>query len=159
MKKVCVIFSLIFLLLSCGENKLYELDLEKFPSMDFDESVKYFETSDKPILIYFNGFGCVNCRKFEKNLEEGVGLEKIKLKYDFINLHTDDRTRLPESEWFESIWHGTVKTKGMVNAEIQMKKIQIGNFPYLAIMDKVGKITKFEYAYGMNIKEFLEIED
>lgn len=150
-------FSLIFLLVSCGqEKKNYELDLEKFPSMNFEESVKSFENSDKPILVYFNAFGGVNCRRFEKSLEEGIGLEKIKLKYNFINLHLDDRTELPEPEWFE--YKGrTVDRIGGVNIIIQTEKLQTGSQPYLAIMNKEGDVVKSAPGYKLDVKEFLEL--
>lgn len=159
MKQICLLFISIFLLLSCGEEKEnYELDLESFPSMDFEEAVKSFEESDKPILVYFNAFGGVNCRRFEKTLKEGVGLEKIKLKYNFINLHLDDRTRLPDTEWFKYRKH-ILKTKGAINQMIQTEKLQTGSQPYLAIMNKEGDVVKSAPGYGLNIKEFLELED
>lgn len=155
-----MIFSLIFLLLSCGEEKIdHNTDWENFPSMNFEESVKTFDKSNKPILVLFNAIGCLNCRRFEKILKTEVGLKKIKDRYNFINLYLNDREKLPESEWFESSWFGTIKRKGGVNAEIQMEKLQSGDFPALAIMNKSGEIIKSEYAYGLNVKEFLELED
>jgi len=160
MKKVCIIiFSLIFLFASCEEEKKdYELDLENFPSMDFEESMKAFEKSDKPILVYFNGFGCVNCRKLDKILTEEIGLDKIKSKYNFISLLLDDREKLSEDEKFE--WNGRMlKTKGAINQMIQIEKLQSGSQPTFAIMNKGGKVIKSGFSYGMDIKEFLELED
>ena len=163
MKKVYVIFSLIFFLQSCGEEKKsYELDLENFPSMNFEVSVKSFEKSDKPILVYFKAFGCVNCRKLDKFLTNEIGLDKIKSKYNLISLYLDDREKLPKSEWFKSPWgsgSSKIKTKGGINQVVQFETLRTGTQPDFAIIDKKGKVVKSDFYYGMNIKEFLEIED
>jgi thioredoxin-related protein len=159
MKKVCVIFSLIFLLISCGEEKInHNTDWENFPSMDFEKSMRTFEESDKPVLVLFNAIGCLNCRRFERVLKREVGLEKIKSKYNLINLYLDDKTKLSESECFEHRGR-TIKRRGQVNVIIQTEKLQTGSQPYLAVMNKEGEIIKQKSGFKYNIKEFLEIED
>ena len=158
MENLLLLFCVFLLFSSCGEKRSNELDLEEFPSMNFEESVKFFKKSDKLILIYFNGFGCVNCRKFDRTLADEVRLEEIKSKYNFINLHLDDREKLPEAEWFEYRKH-TVKTRGGVNQMIQTEKLQTGSQPYLAIMNKEGEIIKYKSGFKYNVKEFLELED
>ncbi|MGK0365667.1 MAG: thiol-disulfide isomerase/thioredoxin [Saprospiraceae bacterium] len=125
--------------------KNYECDLENFPLMDFEESVKAFEKSDKPILVYFSGFGCVNCRKLDEILRDEVGLDKIKSKYNLISLYLDDRMKLPEFEWFEAPWgsgSSKIKTKGGVNQVVQFEKLRTGTQPDFVIMNKGNKVTK-----------------
>ena len=50
---------------------------------DYDIAMKYAQTVDKPVLIDFSGYGCVNCREMEATVFEDDAIKKM-LKEDFI---------------------------------------------------------------------------
>ncbi|TLP79802.1 protein-disulfide reductase DsbD family protein [Maribacter sp. ACAM166] len=68
---------------------------------DFDAGLAYAKEVNKPILLDFTGWACVNCRKMEENVwSDAEVFPIIKNKYVLISLYTDDREELPESEKF-----------------------------------------------------------
>lgn len=68
---------------------------------DFEEGVAYAKKVNKPILLDFTGWACVNCRKMEENVWSEPDIFPL-LNEDFvlISLYIDDRKELPEEEQF-----------------------------------------------------------
>ncbi|MGO4920961.1 protein-disulfide reductase DsbD family protein [Maribacter spongiicola] len=68
---------------------------------DFNEGLAYAKEVDKPILLDFTGWACVNCRKMEENVwSDAEVFPIIKDNYVLISLYTDDREELPSAEQF-----------------------------------------------------------
>lgn len=68
---------------------------------DFETGLAYAKKVNKPILLDFTGWACVNCRKMEENVWSDPEVYPIiKDNYVLISLYTDDREELPEAEKF-----------------------------------------------------------
>ncbi len=68
---------------------------------DFDTGLAYAKKVDKPILLDFTGWACVNCRKMEENVWSDAEVYPIiNENYVLISLYTDDRKELPAAEQF-----------------------------------------------------------
>lgn len=68
---------------------------------DFYEGLAYAKEVNKPILLDFTGWACVNCRKMEENVwSDSEVFPIIKNNYVLISLYTDDREDLPDAEKF-----------------------------------------------------------
>lgn len=68
---------------------------------DFDTGLAYAKENNKPILLDFTGWACVNCRKMEENVwSEPDVYEILNNDYVLISLYVDDRKELPEEEQF-----------------------------------------------------------
>ncbi|MDO1514482.1 cytochrome c biogenesis protein CcdA [Maribacter confluentis] len=68
---------------------------------DFESGLAYAKEVNKPILLDFTGWACVNCRKMEENVwSDGEIYPLLKNEFVLISLYTDDRKELPESEKF-----------------------------------------------------------
>ncbi|WP_150451618.1 protein-disulfide reductase DsbD family protein [Arenibacter lacus] len=68
---------------------------------DFDEGVAYAKEVNKPILLDFTGWACVNCRKMEEHVWSEPDIYPIlKDEYVLISLYIDDRKKLPTEEQF-----------------------------------------------------------
>ncbi|MCM4166449.1 Thiol:disulfide interchange protein DsbD [Arenibacter antarcticus] len=68
---------------------------------DFDKGVAHAKKVNKPILLDFTGWACVNCRKMEENVwSEPDIFPIINEEYVLISLYIDDRKELPENEQF-----------------------------------------------------------
>tara|TARA_R110002050_G_scaffold77928_5_gene166374 strand:+ start:4621 stop:6585 length:1965 start_codon:yes stop_codon:yes gene_type:complete len=68
---------------------------------DFEEGLAFAKEVNKPILLDFTGWACVNCRKMEENVwSDPEVFPIIKNNYVLISLYTDDREELPEYEQF-----------------------------------------------------------
>lgn len=79
---------------------------------DFEEGVAHAKAVNKPILLDFTGWACVNCRKMEENVWSEPDIYPIlKNDYVLISLYIDDRKELPDEEQFDFKYaSGRVKT-------------------------------------------------
>lgn len=69
---------------------------------DFESGLAYAKENNKPILLDFTGWACVNCRKMEENVwSEPEIFPILKNDYVLISLYVDDRKELPEAEQFD----------------------------------------------------------
>ncbi|MET0636389.1 MAG: thioredoxin family protein [Chitinophagaceae bacterium] len=69
------------------------------PLLDYEEAIRIAKKENKPVLIDFTGWACVNCRRMEEKVWTDPAVEKL-MKEDFIlvSLYVDERTLLPASE-------------------------------------------------------------
>ena len=82
-------------------------------SRDYEEGLKKAKAENKPILLDFTGYACVNCRRMEENVWSNEGIFKIMSeKFIVISLYVDDKKKLPAAQQF------TYKTKEGVEKEI-----------------------------------------
>ena len=110
---------------------------------------------EKPALIYFNGYGCINSRAMEANI-----LLKPEIK-NYINenmilicLVVDDKTKLKESEIGYSDILGKNRIDiGNFNSEIEIKYYNSNSQPIFIKQDSDG-IEISRIGYTKNIKEF-----
>ncbi len=70
---------------------------------DFDEGLAKAKEVNKPILLDFTGWACVNCRKMEENVwSEPDIYQTLKNDYILISLYVDDNEKaLPEAQQFD----------------------------------------------------------
>ena len=69
------------------------------PLLDYEEAIRLAREKNKPVLIDFTGWACVNCRRMEEKVWTDKAVEKL-MKEDFIlvSLYVDERTMLPPGE-------------------------------------------------------------
>ena len=126
---------------------------------DYDQALECSKKQNKPIFVDFTGHGCVNCREMEANVWADPAVLKM-LKNDFVvvALYVDDKTELPESEWYTSDRDGKIKkTIGKKYADIQISRFNINAQPYYVILDGDGKkLTQKAHSYNKNVSEFID---
>lgn len=69
---------------------------------DYEGALALAKAENKPVLIDFTGWACVNCRRMEENVwvdEEVKNL--MKNEFIVVSLYVDERKQLPASEQFE----------------------------------------------------------
>jgi len=104
---------------------------------DYDKGLKYAKEVNKPVMIDFTGWACVNCRKMEQNVWPEPGVLRI-LKNDvvLISLYVDEKRKLPEAEQYVSPETGKkIKTIGNKWSDFQIKRYQTNAQPYYVLMD------------------------
>ena len=68
---------------------------------DFDEGVSVAQAANKPILLDFTGWACVNCRKVEENVWSDPDIYRlINEGFVLISLYVDDREMLADEDQF-----------------------------------------------------------
>ena len=81
---------------------------------DYEKGVAYAKTVNKPILLDFTGYACVNCRKMENNVwSDDTILPILSNEVVLISLYVDDKRDLPKEEQFVSKTTGSeIETVG-----------------------------------------------
>jgi thiol:disulfide interchange protein len=102
---------------------------------DYKQALAYSKKVNKPIFIDFTGHGCVNCREMEANVwSDPEVLKRLKNDYVVVALYADDKTELPESEWYTSSYDNKVKkTIGKQNSDLQITKYNANAQPLVCI--------------------------
>ncbi len=68
---------------------------------DFETGRAYAESQNKPILLDFTGWACVNCRKMEEHVwSDPEVFQLLNEEFVLISLYIDDRESLPEEDQF-----------------------------------------------------------
>ena len=68
---------------------------------DFEQGLEIALTQNKPILLDFTGWACVNCRRMEENIWAAPEVYKLlKDRYIIISLYVDDREKLSTDKQF-----------------------------------------------------------
>ena len=62
---------------------------------DYYEALAYAKEVNKPLLIDFTGYACVNCRKMEENVWPQQVVENELNNYVIVSLYVDDKVSLP----------------------------------------------------------------
>ncbi|WP_178983902.1 thioredoxin family protein [Winogradskyella helgolandensis] len=128
-------------------------------NVNYEEILKESIKLQKPLLLYFTGYACVNCRKMEQNTFLDVSIqERLKNDFHFVNLYVDDQSILPEDEWTLLDHNGkTIKSIGQKHSNLQRTKFSSNSQPYFVLIDEHGIIlAKMGYTNDKEIfKNFL----
>lgn len=107
---------------------------------DYDKGLAYAKTVNKPIMLDFTGYACVNCRKMENNVwsDERV-LSILKNDLVVISLYVDDKRKLPKVEQFVSKITGSeIETIGDKWTEFMITKYKTNTQPLYVLTDLEG---------------------
>ena len=125
---------------------------------DFDKGMAYAAENNRPVLIDFSGYGCVNCRKMEAAVFDTPEVEKIiKENFVLIKLMVDDKTKL--SQPFTVKENGktvSLETVGEKWSYLQRYKFQSNSQPYYIILDNEGGALTAPAYYNENVTKFVE---
>ena len=105
----------------------------------FEEGLAAAKAANKPILLDFTGWACVNCRKVEENVWSDPAIYTLlKDDYILISLYVDDRKELPTAAQFKfKRANGKLKdieTVGDKWATFQTVNFQTASQPYYVLM-------------------------
>jgi len=142
--------------------KEYDGIFKNAGNVNYDDLLKKSIELEKPLLLYFTGYACVNGRKIEHYVLSDSSIEdRLKNEFYFVNLYVDDKRSLPENEHIESKTNGKLmKYVGQKHSELQISKFKNNSQPYFVIIDKNGNKIK-EIGYTTDVKlfdHFLNIE-
>jgi len=131
-------------------------DLQGF--FDYDEALIYAKKVNKPLLLDFTGHGCVNCRDIEARVwSEKIIRDILNNKYVLVSLYIDDKTMLPEHEWYISQYDGKIKKSiGKQNADFQITKFNNNAQPFYVVLNPYSeKMILDPIGYELNLQKHL----
>jgi thiol:disulfide interchange protein len=104
---------------------------------DYEKGLAYAKTVNKPIMLDFTGFACVNCRKMENNVWSNPGvLSILKNEVVLISLYVDDKRDLHKTEQFISKTTGSViETVGDKWTDLMISKYKTNTQPLYVLID------------------------
>jgi len=128
---------------------------------DYDQAIEHARKVNKPLFIDFTGHGCVNCRKMEEFVwSDPQVLRRLKNDFVVVALYVDDKTTLPESEWYTSDFDNKVKkTIGKQNFDFQITRFKGNAQPYYVLLDNEEKPLVKPVAYNANVADFVKFLD
>ena len=123
---------------------------------DYETGLAYAKLVNKPILLDFTGFACVNCRKMEINVwsDENV-LKILKNEVVLISLYVDDSRELPLKEQYISKTTGNeVVTIGNKWSDFIITRYKTNTQPYYVLINLEEKNLNNAVGYTPNILEY-----
>lgn len=128
---------------------------------DYDQAIACARQQDKPLFIDFTGHGCTNCREMEANVwSDPQVLQRLREDYVVVALYVDDKTELPESDWFTSTYDKKVKkTIGKQNADLQITNLNNNAQPFYVLVGKDERVLVSPYGYNLDAEKFVHFLD
>jgi thiol:disulfide interchange protein DsbD len=107
---------------------------------DYDKGLAYAKSVNKPIMLDFTGYACVNCRKMENNVwsQEPI-LSILKNEIVLISLYVDDKRELSKNQRFISKTTGSeIETIGDKWTDFMISKYKTNTQPLYVLIDLNG---------------------
>ena len=131
---------------------------------DFELGKQAAALANKPILLDFTGWACVNCRRMEENVwADPAVYELLNERYIIISLYVDDRETLaPESQFNFQYPDGRIKeinTIGKKWATFQAINFNTASQPFYIQMSSDGELlnTPIQYTDKVTFENWLKL--
>ncbi|MDR3267951.1 MAG: thioredoxin family protein [Tannerella sp.] len=124
---------------------------------DYDAGMEYARKVNRPALIDFSGYGCVNCRKMEAAVWTHPQVKALlDERFVLISLMVDDKDRLPQSVTLtENGKQRTLKTVGDKWSYLQRHKFGANAQPFYVILDGDGRPLAPSRAYDQDVDAYV----
>ncbi|HPF89602.1 MAG TPA: cytochrome c biogenesis protein CcdA [Flavobacteriales bacterium] len=126
---------------------------------DLATAMEHARSVNKPVMVDFTGWACVNCRKMEEHVwpEQGVK-EIIENDYVLVSLYVDDKRELPKDQQFiHETSTGAKKpiiTHGNKWATLQAENFASASQPLYVLLSPEGKLLTDPVGYTPDKEEY-----
>ncbi|MCS6818880.1 MAG: thioredoxin family protein, partial [Chitinophagales bacterium] len=121
---------------------VFDQNVNIHPLTDYEQALARARAENKPVMIDFTGWACVNCRKMEENVwtDPEVYL-RLKEKYVLVSLYVDDRRPLPPDQQYVSPFTGKkIKTIGNKWSDMQAQYFNSNTQPFYVLISPDEKL-------------------
>jgi thiol:disulfide interchange protein DsbD len=131
------------------------------PLHSYEEAIQVAREKNKPVLIDFTGWACVNCRRMEENVWTNPDVAALmRDSFIVVSLYVDERKDLPARERFE-FTSSEGRKKQVTTVGDKWTNFQIENFfktsqPQYAIISPDEKALTRTKTYTPDPDEFVE---
>jgi len=125
---------------------------------DYKQALTCARQQHKPLFIDFTGHGCTNCREMEARVwSDPQVLKRLKEDFVVVALYVDDKTELPETEWYESKYDKKIKkTIGKQNADLQIMNLNNNAQPFYVLVGNDERALVSPKPYDLSVEKFVE---
>jgi thiol:disulfide interchange protein len=128
------------------------------PIKDYDEALALAKKLNKPLLIDFTGWACVNCRKMEENVWTKPEVQELMEKYILVSLYVDDKAVLPiDQQQVYTTKSGakvTINTVGTKWSLFQTENFNASSQPWYVAMSPNEQLLTAPVGYVPNATEY-----
>ncbi len=125
---------------------------------DYEAGMAYAKQHNKPVLVDFSGYGCVNCRNMEADVWTNPEVKDMLEKdYVLITLMVDDKTKLPEIITIQENGQSVkLRTVGDKWSYLQRSKFGANAQPYYVALDHEGKPLTPSRGYDKDVPAYIK---
>ena len=125
---------------------------------DYESGMAYAKKVNKPVMIDFSGFGCVNCRKMEASVWTDPKVKQmLENDYVLITLMVDDKTKLPQPiEIQENGKTRKLKTIGDKWSYLQRSKFGSNAQSFYILLNDEGQPLGPSYAFNEDVSKYIQ---
>lgn len=144
---------------------IYETDSECVLGLncshDYREALEMARRQNKPILIDFTGYACVNCRRMEEKVWSRPEVYKImKEEFIVVSLYVDDKKPLPPAEQFSYVTRDGnekfIRTVGDKWSTFETENFANNSQPWYVILDTRERLLTTPVGYTDSEEEYLQ---
>jgi len=142
-----------------GKENILEKGLEADVINDFDKALQLAKKENKPLLIDFTGWACVNCRKMEENVWTQPEIyQYIRKNFILVSLYVDDKEKLPIEQRFSYTTKDGNK-KEIISIGDKWATFQAENFnqvtqPLYVILNTKQQLMNNPIGYTPDVNEY-----
>lgn len=125
---------------------------------DYKQALACARQQNKPLFIDFTGHGCTNCREMEAVVwSDPQVLQRLQNDFVVVALYVDDKTELPEAQWFTSKYDNKIKKSiGKQNADLQINNLENNAQPFYVLVGKDERVLAWPYSYDRSVEKFVK---
>ncbi len=126
---------------------------------DYEKGLAHARKVDKPVMLDFTGWACVNCRKMEEQVwSDPRVLSLLRNEVVLISLYVDEQRKLPPEEQKVVTGGGggerKLRTVGNKWSHFQTKHFQTNTQPYYVLLDHEEEKLIEPRAYDPSVSRF-----
>jgi thiol:disulfide interchange protein len=145
-----------------GKDNVHGKGLEANVINDYSKALQLAKEQNKPIMIDFTGWACVNCRKMEENVwTKPEVYNYIKENYILVSLYVDDRQNLPAEMRILNYKTKSGDSKDIITIGDKWATFEAENFnqttqPLYALLDTRERLLNNPVGYTPDAAEYLK---
>ncbi|MEZ5039825.1 MAG: cytochrome c biogenesis protein CcdA [Saprospiraceae bacterium] len=126
---------------------------------DYYEGLTYAKEVNKPILLDFTGYGCVNCRKTEEHIWVRDQIrERISQDYVLVSLYVDDREPLDEV-LVSKVSNGKLRNVGHKWTDFQVVNFKQNTQPLYVLVSPGEQVLAAPRGYKESVNDYRDFLD
>lgn len=128
------------------------------PLKDYEQAIALAKRENRPVMIDFTGWACVNCRKMEENVWPKPQVRELMGKYILVSLYVDDKMRLPAAEQFtytaKDGGQRRITTVGEKWANFQTENFNASSQPWYVLVTPDERLLTAPVGYTPDADQF-----
>ena len=123
---------------------------------DYDVALVEAKKQNKPLLVDFTGYTCVNCRLMEQNVWSDAKIDSIiRNEYVLVSLYVDDRKELPKEKQYISNRNGQeITTYGGKWRDMEIERYQELTQPLYVLLNHEEELLVSKRSYDLDVRAF-----